>query len=61
MNKYKKMGIMLSIIGVLFIVFALFNPEYSFPWSNTTTYLVYVMYIFAIVSAFMKGRSSSDK
>ena len=42
-------GIIMVIVAIGFIVFAINNPQASFPWSNTITYLLYGIYLVATV------------
>lgn len=37
-------AVIMLIMGVVFIFIALNNPQASFPWSNTITYLLYGLY-----------------
>lgn len=42
-------GIVLLALAVAFVIFAFSHPEMSFPWSNTVTYLLYSVYLIAMV------------
>ena len=42
-------GLLMLIIAVIFIMFALNHPEMSFPWNNTITLLLYVLYFLVTV------------
>lgn len=42
-------GLSMVVFAIAFVVFALFHPEKSFPWSNTITYSLYGLY--ALVTA----------
>ena len=44
-NIYGVVSLILVIGAIIFIVFALNNPQFSFPFSNTITYLIYITYI----------------
>ena len=52
----KKMSRMIAAIMLVaaigFIAFAFGHPEMSFPWSNTVTHVLYVLYILATVVLF---------
>ncbi|ELU5588517.1 hypothetical protein SCB17_003030 [Clostridium perfringens] len=49
-NKISRLiGIIMVIVAIGFIVFAINNPQASFPWSNTITYLLYGIYLVATV------------
>lgn len=41
------------IIAVVFICIALNNPQASFPWSNTVTYILYGVYAAAMIVFFI--------
>ena len=42
-------GLTMLIIAIVFIMFALNDPEKSFPWSNTITWLLYGVYFLVTV------------
>lgn len=42
-------GFILLIVAIGFVAFALLHPEMSFPWSNTVTYILYAVYLIAVV------------
>ncbi len=47
MSKFKiylTLGCLLSIIAIAFILYAVNNPQSSFPWSNSVSYTIYVVY-----------------
>lgn len=46
-------GLIMLAMAVVFIVFAMGHPEMSFPWSNTITYLLYIVYLVATVVFFV--------
>ena len=37
-------AVIMLISAIIFFVFALNNPQVSFPWSNTITYIFYGIY-----------------
>lgn len=41
------------IIAVVFFVFALNNPQATFPWSNTITYILYGIYAIVMIVLFI--------
>ncbi len=52
MSKFKiylTSGCLLSIIAIAFILYAVFNPQASFPWSNYLTYTIYLIYVLLLV------------
>ena len=44
-NIFGTINLLLIIGAIIFIIFALNNPQFSFPFSNTITYLIYITYI----------------
>ena len=42
-------GLVMLIIAVAFIMFAVNDPEMSFPWNNTITWLLYGLYVLVTV------------
>jgi ABC-type transport system involved in cytochrome c biogenesis permease subunit len=48
-------GVIMVIIAICFVVFTLNNPQVSFPWSNTITYIIYFIYIIATIYLIIKG------
>ena len=55
MNKNKIIAFIMLVFAVVFIIFALINPQYSFPWSNTVTYTIYGLYIIVMLVFFIKA------
>lgn len=41
----RKLGLLLLVLAVCFVVYALGHPTGSFPWSNSVTYAIYLGYI----------------
>lgn len=35
----------LLVVAIGFILYALNHPEFSFPWSNMVTYIIYSVYL----------------
>ncbi len=54
-NKSLLLGITMLIIGILFFIYALLNPEMSFPWKNSITYIIYILYIIITIVFIKKG------
>lgn len=46
-------GIIMLLIAVIFLIFAFNNPQMSFPWSNSITYLIYGLYIIIMIIFFI--------
>lgn len=47
MSKFKMYiltGSVLIVIAIAFILYAVNNPQASFPWSNSVTYAIYIAY-----------------
>lgn len=53
-KKYARIvaAIMLAI-AVVFILFALYNPQASFPWSNAASYMLYGGYAILMTVLFI--------
>lgn len=46
-------AVIMLVIAVIFIGIALNNPQASFPWSNTITYILYGIYIIVMIVLFV--------
>lgn len=46
-------GLIMLLVAIVFLVFAMGHPEMSFPWSNTITYILYIVYLGAMVTFFV--------
>ncbi|WNX86057.1 hypothetical protein RWV98_07235 [Agathobaculum sp. NTUH-O15-33] len=46
-------AVMMLLIAVIFIFFAFHNPQASFPWSNTITYMLYGIYVILMTVLFI--------
>ena len=46
-------ALVMLVVVVAFILCAMRHPEMSFPWSNTITYLLYVIYFVIMVIFFV--------
>lgn len=44
-----RIGIVLLIVAICFLLFALNHPEASFPWSNKVTFMIYGAYIWLML------------
>ncbi len=42
-------GLIMLIAAIAFVIFALTHPTASFPWSNTITYILYIVYFIGVV------------
>ena len=53
-KKYSRIiAVIMLVIAVIFIFVALNNPQASFPWSNTITYILYGLYVVIMVALFI--------
>lgn len=53
-KKYSRIiAVIMLIIAVIFIGVALNNPQASFPWNNTITYIIYGLYIIGMIVLFV--------
>lgn len=48
----RKLGLLLLVLAVCFVVYALGHPTGSFPWSNSVTYGIYLGYLL-VTAAFL--------
>lgn len=59
------LGIATLIAAVAFIMYAMYNPGFSFPWSDKTTYITYTIYLFTtivlFVLSFIFGRKEREE
>ena len=46
----RKLGLLLLVLAVCFVVYALGHPECSFPWSSSITYTIYLVYLLLTVA-----------
>lgn len=53
-KKYSRIvATIMLIIAIIFFVVALNNPQASFPWSNTITYIFYGIYVVIMIILFI--------
>lgn len=57
-NRKYLMGISLTmlLIGIGFVWHAINNPQLSFPWGNTRTYVFYLIYLVTMIGCFIMSR-----
>lgn len=48
-KRSRLLGGVLLLAGVFFVLYALQNPQASFPWSNAVTYSLYGLYAAVIL------------
>ena len=41
------------VIGIAFVIVALNNPQLSWPWSNTISFIIYFTYIILMIILFI--------
>lgn len=49
-------SVLMFIFAIGFVIYALNNPQASFPWSNSITYAIYFGYFIAMVVFFVLSR-----
>lgn len=42
-------GMIMLVVAIIFLVFALNNPQASWPWNNTITYTLYIIYLVVMI------------
>lgn len=42
-------GIIMLVVAIIFLVFALNNPQASWNWNNTITYTLYIIYFVVMI------------
>ena len=47
------MGIIMLIFAIGFVIYALNNPQASFPWNNIITYSIFAVYIIVMIVSFI--------
>ena len=58
---FLKISIVMLLFAAGFIIYALSNPQASFPWGNTITYAIYLVYIGIMIGFFVLSRSKRKK
>lgn len=53
-KRYKFIGTMMLFGMIAFITYALNNPQASFPFPNSVTYTIYILYILIMGIMFKK-------
>ena len=48
-NISRMIGLLMAVIAIVFVIFALNHPEMSFPWNNTVTWILYILYMIVTV------------
>ena len=52
---------LMALFAIAFVVYALGNPQASFPWSNAITYTIYFVYLVAMVLVMALSRLEKMK
>lgn len=42
-------GMIMLVVAIIFLVFALSNPQASWNWNNTITYTLYIIYLVVMI------------
>ena len=50
---FLSISIIMFIVAIGFVIYALNNPQASFPWNNTITYTMYAVYFIVMLVAFI--------
>lgn len=48
-KRSRMIAVIMLVIAVIFVFIAFQNPQASFPWSNTVTYILYGLYAVAVL------------
>lgn len=48
-NVLKMLGLVMTVIAIVFVVVAFNHPEMSFPWGNRVTFGFYGVYVFLMI------------
>jgi len=54
-NLFLIVGVIMLIVAICFVIFALNNPQASFPWNNMITFGIYIIYFVTTVFFIGKG------
>ena len=60
-KKLITVAVIMTLLAIIFIVIALSHPELSFPWSNTVTNILYVLYMAAMIVIYVLGIIKRNK
>ena len=52
---YTSIGVVMIAAAILFFLYALNNPQASFPWSNAVSYTLYALYAVLTAAFFILG------
>lgn len=55
-NKFLLIGIIMLILAIIFVIYALNNPQKSFDMNLTLLYVIYILYIVVMIVMFALGR-----
>jgi ABC-type transport system involved in cytochrome c biogenesis permease subunit len=56
---FSGLSIGMLLFAICFIVYALNNPQASFPWSNSYTYAIYIIYLVVMIISFVMSRKKA--
>ena len=52
-NKFRIIAVLMLLVAIVFFVYAISNPQFSWPWNNGITYTIYGVYVFVMVALFI--------
>lgn len=55
-NEFLLIGIIMLILAIIFVIYALNNPQKSFNINLTLLYIIYTLYIVVMLVMFVLGR-----
>ena len=55
---YLYVSVIMLLVAIGFVIYALNNSQASFPWSNTITYAIYLVYTGIMIGFFVLSRFS---
>ena len=53
------LSIGMLLFAICFIVYALNNPQASFPWNNSYSYAIYIIYLVVMIVSFVMSRKKT--
>lgn len=54
-------GLVMTLLAIIFCIYALNHPNLSYPWNNYITYAIYVVYIVTNISMYILSYRFSKK
>lgn len=53
---FRIIGVVMLLFAIGFFWYAIHNPTASFPWSNTITYTIYIVYFLILILMFLLSK-----